>query len=151
MNYKYIGSDEAYPAYSPSEPIFMERVMEKVERKHISKSGYVLIWDGFRHKREHRLIVEKELGRDLKETEVVHHIDGNKTNNKIENLALMPRKIHSLVHRAMERFYACGNSSKRRCVICQEYDKPESMKREKYYGCYSHVSCRTEQRRKYKK
>lgn len=34
----------------------------------------------------HRIIAEKMLGRKLKKGEVVHHIDGNKTNNNPSNL-----------------------------------------------------------------
>jgi len=34
----------------------------------------------------HILIAEKKLGRELKEGEVVHHIDGNKLNNDPDNL-----------------------------------------------------------------
>lgn len=37
---------------------------------------------------EHRLVLEKHLGRFLLPTEVVHHIDGNHANNDISNLQL---------------------------------------------------------------
>ena len=47
---------------------------------------------------EHRLIMENNIGRKLTFNEVVHHIDGNKSNNKIENLQLMSRSEHARLH-----------------------------------------------------
>jgi len=47
---------------------------------------------------EHRLIMEAHLGRKLSFNEVVHHKDGDKKNNKIENLELMSRAEHSKYH-----------------------------------------------------
>lgn len=48
---------------------------------------------------EHRLIAEKVLKRKLKKNEVVHHIDGNPSNNNISNLAVMPIETHIKLHK----------------------------------------------------
>ena len=44
-------------------------------------------------------IVEKNIGRKLGSKEVVHHIDGNRKNNNIENLYLCKNQSeHILIH-----------------------------------------------------
>ena len=60
----------------------------------LDKDGYVLIHckghpNARKHTHyifEHRLVVEADLGRYLLPTEVIHHLDGDKQNNSIENL-----------------------------------------------------------------
>ena len=44
---------------------------------------------------EHRHIMQQLLGRKLKRNEVVHHINSNKKDNRIENLEVQELKIHS--------------------------------------------------------
>lgn len=51
--------------------------------------------DGKIHKRRvHVIAIEKQIGRRLLPTECVHHINGNKHDNRIENLQLMTRSQH---------------------------------------------------------
>ena len=63
--------------------------------RRVDKDGYILIWipdhpysDYHGYVREHRLVVEKSIGRKLFPKEVIHHKDANKQNNRIENLEL---------------------------------------------------------------
>lgn len=54
----------------------------------------------------HRWVAKKELGRNLRPGEVVHHIDRNKLNNSVENLQVFQsRKEHNRAHREHEERY----------------------------------------------
>lgn len=59
----------------------------------------------------HRQIMEAAIGRKLVFNEVVHHIDGNKKNNNIENLIILSRAEHSRTH-ALNR-----QKFERRCCL----------------------------------
>lgn len=69
----------------------------------LGANGYKYVWfsDGS-GEREHRFIMEQTIGRKLNRDEIVHHLDGNRSNNDISNLVIMSRKEHSRIHRKME-------------------------------------------------
>lgn len=75
-----------------------------INGKSISDSGYWRINLGEnKGKYEHKIIYEKYYGCKLKPHEKIHHIDGVKTNNAIENLFLCKNKSHhSMVHNQLE-------------------------------------------------
>jgi len=60
--------------------------------------GYLTISNDKWRKQVHRAVMEKKLGRPLTTDEIVHHIDGDRFNNKLENLELHTRSSHMSIH-----------------------------------------------------
>lgn len=74
------------------------------------KDGYIRVLVGdhpfprkYHYMFEHVKVMETAIGRQILPTEVVHHKDGNRKNNRLDNLELMERKDHVELHAARIR------------------------------------------------
>jgi hypothetical protein len=83
-------------------------------KNRLEMNGYVLIYkpeyhramkssgyDGYVY--EHIYIVEESLGRHLTKDEHVHHLDENRSNNRIDNLIVLSNKDHGKLHGYLNR------------------------------------------------
>lgn len=76
-------------------------------KKVVDVSGYILVYcpehpnaskGARKYILEHRLVMSNLMKRPLLATEQVHHINGNKADNRIENLELISARGHSKHH-----------------------------------------------------
>ena len=108
--------------------------------------------DGFEmivgtNKRMHTYIIEGVLGRKLKKSETIHHIDENRANNENSNLIVCSRKFHPFLHKRINALAEKGSVNAEKCNYCGCYDFKENMYVYKKTGRAFHRECQNKYRR----
>lgn len=85
-------------------------------------------------KREHRAIVERALGRRLSYNECVHHINGNKLDNRLNNLEVVSRSQHSREH---SRVYWSKKNKTERRLLTMKLVASSVAARQKPVACFT--------------
>lgn len=94
----------------------------------LTTKGYLVNFTGGNRKNDHVLVAEKALGRELRGTEEVHHVNEVKSDNRPENLVICPnRAYHMFLHRRADAYDSCGHVDWLKCPYCKQYDDPMNM------------------------
>jgi hypothetical protein len=100
------------------------------------KSPYLFKRINGRHILAHRAVVEEHLGRRLGRWEMVHHKNGDKRDNRLENLQVVSPKEHSQEH-GQQR-----HPLTKVCEFCGSNFTPKPTKRKQAKTCSE--NCRYE-------
>ena len=90
-------------------------------------SGYKRIRINKIYRLYHRYIYEQHHKCCLLPYAIIHHIDSDPTNNNIENLQLIDRKIHGIIHNTKDK-------NNRLCKLCNQKTKIRSNGLHVWYG-----------------
>ena len=88
----------------------------------------------------HRYLYEQHLGRKLTRYEVVHHINGDITDNRIENLQLMTLSEHGKLHQTGKTYSAETRKKLSEHASKQDRWKQSKLTREQVKQAISDIS-----------
>lgn len=119
--------------------------------RYLNHSGYVMIYLP-EHKRamtngyvrEHLVIAEKAIGRELPSGVQVHHAGKSSDNSQL--VICQNQEFHKLLHIREKALSECGDANKRKCKFCHKYDHVENLhckriKRKKGGWNIYHMEC----------
>ena len=89
---------------------------------------------------EHILIAESVLNKRLPDNAMIHHIDGDGTNNNHSNLLICEKSLHQTIHARQRAIRECSNPNWRKCHICKSYDELDNL-RKLNNGSFYHKHC----------
>lgn len=134
------------------------RDYRKGSNRILSHNGYYLVYcpghpfaKSKGHVYEHRYLIEREIKRFLKPSEHVHHKNRNPSDNRIENLEILPNRIHASIHssniseavkirRLQKLLLSISQRKKKRCLAkCQcgcgkEFETPDNKGRDRKFS-----------------
>lgn len=103
LSKKYSGKGNPFYGKKHTKNSLKKQAFNQSNGGYIDTNGYHIIIHKYKQYKVHRLVMENKLGRKLKPSEEVHHLDGNRTNNREDNLHLFPNKSeHSKYHIFLE-------------------------------------------------
>lgn len=117
------------------------------KEKRFSSHGYIIVHTPTGSTYEHRVVMERYIGRPLLKTESVHHINGDKSDNRLENLMMFKNETEHHLYEIRTKVFEitckeCGVKTKvpyrnfdycekcrhRKCVICGKVFRVESKR-----------------------
>lgn len=97
--------------------------------KTIDKKGYKRIWiEKIGYKKEHHVVWMRENGA-IPKNFIIHHKDGDKLNNSLDNLECMSKKEHDKLNLSLRRNHY-NNKLKKIENLCVEYYSVGVMERD---------------------
>jgi hypothetical protein len=111
----------------------------------INMYGYRNLWKNGKKVLEHRWIMQNHLGRELKTSEHIHHINENKLDNRIETLKIVNNSSH-------KKFHIKDWKNERPCSRCKKnkflsefklrLNNPKSKNRRRFYDSWCKECCK---------